>query len=226
MKKLGIIFLCLLMYHVGVSQKNADIGLMLGGATYMGDVNQETPFRSVKPAASAFYRYNFHSRLALKGSIQYARIAGDDALSEFDYQTLRNQQFSTDMLGASAFVEFNFLHFEQTVRHRYATPYIGAGLGFMLVDFKLAANTLENITIPFGLGVKIGLTERLAMGLEYTLHKTFRDDLDKISDWRYNSSGSFPLKQRANPQNDDWFTFFGVFLSYKLKDCVTCPAYL
>lgn len=226
MKKFRIIILLSIIYHIGVSQENADIGLMLGGATYIGDVNQETPFRTIRPAAKAFYRYNLHARLAIRGNLEYSKVAGEDAISDFEYQQLRNQQFNSDVMGASAFMEFNFLHFEQAVRYRYATPYIGAGLGFMMVDFRLSSNTLQNFNIPFGLGVKIGLTERLAIGMEYTLTKTFRDDLDKISDWRYNSGGTFPLKQRANPQNDDWFSFFGVFLSYKLKDCVTCPAYL
>jgi hypothetical protein len=96
----------------------------------------------------------------------------------------------------------------------------------MMLDYNFATRPIENFTIPFGLGLKVGLNERIAIGFEYTVHKTFRDDIDKIEDWLYTSSDNYALKQRANPQNSDWFTFFGVFLSYKLKDCVTCPANL
>ncbi|HKK59457.1 MAG TPA: DUF6089 family protein, partial [Salinivirga sp.] len=120
----------------------------------------------------------------------------------------------------------NFFKFELSERKTYLTPYLGGGLGMLLVEFNFSSRVMDNITIPFGMGAKIGINNRLTLGLEYTLHRTFRDDLDQISDWRYNSLDVFSLKQRANAQNDDWFTFFGVFISYKLKDCVTCPAYL
>ncbi|PLX20700.1 MAG: hypothetical protein C0599_08635 [Salinivirgaceae bacterium] len=227
MKKLiAIAAILLLSYNVGFSQKKADIGLMLGGATYIGDLNLETPFHMVRPAAKVFYRRNIHSRLAVRGNLGYYRLAGDDAKSDFVYQNLRNANFQREILETSAFVEFNFLKFEQSPRYNYISPYIGAGLGVMMLDYTFAKSVIENFTIPFGLGLKVGLNERFAIGFEYTVHKTFRDDIDKIEDWLYTSSDNYAFKQRANPQNNDWFTFFGVFLSYKLKDCVTCPANL
>lgn len=225
-KKLLIFSLALLSFNIGFSQKKADIGLMIGGATYIGDVNLETPFHMPRPAIKAFYRRNIHTRLAVRGNIGYSQIAGDDSRSDFGYQTLRSQSFQRSILETSGFVEFNFLKFEQSPRYKYISPYIGAGFGVMMIDFTFAKNVIENFTIPFGVGLKIGLNDRFAVGFEYTINKTFRDDIDKIEDWLYTSSGNYALKQRANPQNDDWFTFFGIFLSYKLKDCVTCPANL
>lgn len=226
MQRIIVFFIIVLMTHVGVSQKNADIGFMVGAATYIGDVNVENSFRNFRPGIKAFYRWNIHSRLALRGDLTYAQIAGNDAKSDFEYQQLREFRFNSDILEGAALLEINFLRFEQSKRYKYVSPYINGGLGFMLLDFSLSSTFMENITIPFGVGVKIGINDKWAIGLEYSIHKTFRDDLDKITEWLYTSGESYPLKQRANVQNDDWFTFFGVFLSYKLKDCVTCPANL
>lgn len=226
MRKTFLILITILIAHVGVSQKNADIGFMVGTSTYMGDLNTETPFRDFRPGVKAFYRHNLHSRLAFRADLSYVRIAGDDSKSDFKYQLLRNNQFQSDIMQGAALVEFNFLRFEQSPRVRYISPYIFGGLGLMLLDFEFTNGFKEYVTIPFGIGFKIGLNDKWAIGVEYALHKTFRDDLDKISEWLYTSNESYPLKQRANIQNDDWFTFFGVFLSYKLKDCVTCPANL
>lgn len=218
---ISIIFIC---SNIGFSQRKADIGLIVGGATYLGDVNVETPFHMIRPAVNVFYRRNIHNRLAVRGNLGYAQIAGDDSRSDFGYQNIRNQTFQRSILETSGFVEFNFLKFEQSPRFRYVSPYIVAGVGVMMLDFTFAKSAIENFTVPFGVGLKVGLNEKFAVGFEYTAHKTFRDDIDKIDDWLYTSSDNYSFKQRANPQNNDWFTFFGIFLSYKLKDCVTCPA--
>jgi hypothetical protein len=227
MKKiLLIILIAFAITNIGFSQKKADIGFMVGGATYIGDLNLETPYHKIRPGIRAFYRRNIHTRLAVRGNLGYYQVAGDDALSDYTYQNLRNHSFQRNIMEASGFVEFNFLKFEQTPRYNYISPYIAAGLGFMMLDFSFAKSAIENFTLPFGVGLKIGLNERIAVGFEYTVHKTYRDDIDKIEDWLYTSSDNYAFKQRANSQNNDWFTFFGVFLSYKLKDCVTCPANL
>ncbi len=226
MRNLVFIVIFLLFSQIGVSQKNADVGLILGGASYLGDINTETPFRSISPAAKVFYRRNIHSRIAVRGNIGYTRLSGNDQQSDFSYQLLRNEQFTSDLMEVSGLFEFNFFRFELSARKKYVSPYVGAGIGFSMVDFKFASKFIENFNIPFGLGVKVGLGARFAVGIEYTLNRTFRDDLDQISDWKYTSGENYSFKQRANPQNDDWFSFFGVILSYKLKDCVTCPAYL
>ncbi|MDA3866107.1 MAG: DUF6089 family protein [Salinivirgaceae bacterium] len=226
MRRITLLTILILLTYVGVSQKNADIGFIVGGATYLGDVNTENPFRTIKPGVQGFYRHNIHSRLAVRGNATYARIGGRDNLSDFDYQNLRGIEFDADLFEIAGMLEFNFFRFEQLPRQRFISPYINGGIGLMTVDFQFNSNFREYFTIPFGVGVKIGINERWAVGLEYSFHRTFRDDLDKIPDWLYTSSETYPLKQRANVQNDDWFTFFGVFLSYNLKDCVTCPANL
>ncbi len=215
-----------IFYQIGVSQKNADIGLILGGANYLGDLNTETPFRKISPGAKVFYRRNIHSRIAVRGNLGYTQLSGDDQKSDFAYQQLRSDQFKVNLLEAAGTFEFNFFRFELSARKKYVSPYLSAGVGFSMVNFSFASKFIENFGIPFGMGVKVGLSKRLSLGVEYTLHRTFRDDLDQISDWKYTSGDNYALKQRANPQNDDWVSFFGVFLSYKLKDCVTCPAYL
>jgi hypothetical protein len=105
MRKILLIFsIVFLVINIGYSQKKADIGFMIGGATYIGDVNLETPFHMPRVALKAFYRRNIHTRLAIRGNAGYYRLAGDDSKSGFEYQSLRNHNFQSEILEASVFL--------------------------------------------------------------------------------------------------------------------------
>lgn len=97
---------------------------------------------------------------------------------------------------------------------------------------------LISLGIPFGMGFKMNISKRIAVDFEWGLRKTFTDYLDDISKIyvdpsKLNSSNSINLadrspevgaprnvinSQRGNSQNDDWYSFFGIMLIYKIKD--------
>lgn len=107
--------------------------------------------------------------------------------------------------------------------------------------------SLINAAFPFGIGFKFH-TGRLALAFEWGLRKTFTDYLDDVSttyvdpDLLYATNGVLAAliadrsvvnpgeintgRQRGNPSNNDWYSFAGITLSYKLsrKESV-CPAY-
>jgi hypothetical protein len=107
--------------------------------------------------------------------------------------------------------------------------------------------SLINATFPFGMGFKFH-TGRLAVSIEWGLRRTFTDYLDDVSttyvdpDLLFATNGVLAAliadrsvvnpgeintgRQRGNPSNNDWYSFAGVTLSYKLsrKESV-CPAY-
>jgi hypothetical protein len=93
--------------------------------------------------------------------------------------------------------------------------------------------SLNQLTVPLGLGVKITLKKRLAISLEYGIRKTFTDYLDDVSG-NYVSSEIIrnengPLAatlanrslntetavNRGNPNNKDWYVFYGFMLTFK-----------
>ena len=97
------------------------------------------------------------------------------------------------------------------------TPFIFVGIGSY---FLFGSSGIENpITIPFGLGIKYNIFERLTFGLEWSYHKTFNDEIDSVINIQ--DDNNIPVIH-----NDDWYSFCGVFLTYKIfRDKFDCPTY-
>ncbi len=101
---------------------------------------------------------------------------------------------------------------------------------------------LNQISIPFGIGIKCNLSRRFAFSAEYGLRKTFTDYLDDVSGTYVdpvelaqqngvlsaefaNKSGDTDIsagQQRGNPGVKDWYVFSGVMLTYRLTEPGTC----
>lgn len=100
----------------------------------------------------------------------------------------------------------------------------------------------SQVALPFGLGWKANLTKRIGVGVEYGLRKTFTDYLDDVSG-RYadpillyeekgltssvmsNRSLDGGIKtglQRGNSKNKDWYSVFGITITYQLKQNCGC----
>jgi hypothetical protein len=105
----------------------------------------------------------------------------------------------------------------QNVGYNGRKPYSTLGLGF-----------------PLGLGVKYSLTKAIGFSAFWELHKTFTDYLDDVSTTYYLSGpvidagdpaqylsdptmNHTPDMQRGNPENHDWFVFFGLSATYKFN---------
>lgn len=107
-----------------------------------------------------------------------------------------------------------------------------------------------NFAIPFGAGLKYNLSRGVTIGLEWGLRKTFTDYLDDVSTTyadplvlsRENTplaaalgdrsiSGNIDAKnntglQRGNSGTKDWYSFAGIFITFKLKNKADmCPIY-
>lgn len=103
---------------------------------------------------------------------------------------------------------------------------------------------LYNVSIPFGLGCKLNLAKRISAAIEWGLRMTFTDYLDDVStvyvDLSQTNISNFPNladrspeineppnlihSQRGNSRNNDWYSFFGISVTYKIKD-VNAPCH-
>lgn len=104
---------------------------------------------------------------------------------------------------------------------------------------------LAQISIPFGVGYKMALSEKWGWAVEFGLRKTFTDYLDDVStDYvddqivgGQSTSLAVALKDRApevglekfapgeargNPNSDDWYMIAGVTLTYRIISNVGC----
>jgi Domain of unknown function (DUF6089) len=257
-------------FAVKIKKKNAEVGLFAGGAYYLGDLNPNGHFKFMKPAVGVIYRYNFNPRLALRGNFMYGSIEAYDSYSVSAYQRQRNLNFKTDIFELSAQFEFNFFDYRMSNEKEKFSPYIFLGLGVFKFDPKgLLKNNwvslqpsgtegqgldggpkrykLIQVSIPFGVGIKTNVANRMGLSIEWGLRKTFTDYLDDVSTRYYDpgklsstrgeqasqlgdpSLGTDPNfsnvgRQRGDPTNKDWYAFVGMILTIKTKEkAPKCP---
>ncbi|MBM3436337.1 MAG: hypothetical protein FJY07_09010 [Bacteroidetes bacterium] len=99
-----------------------------------------------------------------------------------------------------------------------------------------------SFSIPFGVGVKYSFSKRIAATIEWGMRKTFTDYIDDVSTTYYFDTSNPDLEppedleysdpnlnhdakmQRGNSQNDDWYSFAGLTLTYyiNMKDRNKC----
>ena len=212
---IGLFFIDL---QKAVAQKS-EIGLLLGGAVYSGDLSpQLVNFKFVRPAAGLFYRYNYTSHWAAKLALFAGTITGDDAQASNDFQKNRNLNFSSYLFELTGNIEFNFLEYVTGDKKRPFTPYVFTGLS--VFDFnpktEINGNTVElkplgtegqnlanppvkpyslvQVADPLGLGIKWSIGPRLNFGFEFGARKTFTNYLDDVG-------GAYPDRKKLLAEN-------------------------
>ena len=226
----GTYTVLLLFFITGNIKVNAQLreyefGGMLGGTTYFGELNQNQVINQLRPGFQIFGRLNYHNQLAFRTNLNILALAGNDADADITYYKQRKHNFESNLLELSAAMELNFRDFNAAQKRSPVSPYITLGFGISLVDFEFEKKIGRNLTLPFGAGLKFNLPGRWNLGLEYKIHKTFRDDIDGLKTRLFEPDEKYPNKQIANMRNDDWFSFFGFYLAYKFRRDIDCCAY-
>jgi hypothetical protein len=274
MKKVILIFFSFFCFISGYAQKHVnkpymsnDVGVFLGGAYYIGDLNPTKHFAMTQPALGLFYRFNLNYRVAFRGGFNFGTIQGDDSQSSNPDQLERNLNFKSRIMEMYAQAEFNFWEYKVGHTDFIFAPYIFAGISSFQfnpqanvknewIDLRPLATEgqgtsqndlhkpykLYQVALPFGIGFKLSLSNQIGIGFEWGPRKTFTDYLDDVSgkyvdpnqlahdkgglsaalsdrskttdpNYRLNDVG----KLRGNPSNKDWYFFYGLVISVKLK---------
>ncbi|MCG8696776.1 MAG: DUF6089 family protein [Bacteroidales bacterium] len=218
-----IIILALFSFTIVNAQKNLDLGIFAGTTTYWGDYNRFSPFSTPGYAAGGMARFNLNPRYAFRlsgyyGKISATRSADDPIVNGFastDGSANSSASFSSNILDFALQGEFNFLPIVDKSKKIESSSYLTMGIGYGLANFKS-----HLINIPLGLGYKIQLNNRVCIGAEAgvrkNLNKNSSDNLDGVSEIIGNNLIN----------NNDWYTFAGLFITYKFYKFAThCPAY-
>lgn len=206
MRKLLFVPLCVLLCgKVSVAQYS-EIGLLGGLSFYMGDLNPDMPFKDVRPAGGLFYRYNFNDRFSLRAAAHIGYVVGYDANSSDSAQIARNLSFESWLFDFSVTGEFNFFKYAPGDMRHWITPFLFGGISVFKFNPRAELNgemwelqplgtegqgttfypdrqkySLFNAAIPFGLGVKVNISNTFSLGLEWGMRYTFTDYLDDVS---------------------------------------------
>lgn len=195
------------MASYGQRQNNrsrSEFGVLVGGSYYLGDLNRFVHFRRTNLAGGLIYRYNVHSRVAIRATFTYAQVEGNDADSKFAHQQARNLNFRSTIWELGAGVEFNYWPFQIGHQRYKGTAFLFVGLaGFRMdptTDYNGDRISLQSLgtegqgtslssrstyskyqmAIPFGFGARVSLGKFASLGMEFGIRKTFTDYLDDV----------------------------------------------
>ncbi len=212
--------LCLGASHTAFGQEDYrfDAGGGTGMTGYLGDANTSSLWSHPGVDGMLLFRYMRSPRIAFKTGLYVGTLSGNTEDMTDVLPDAAQFKFSTTFFELSEMFEFNFFNYGIGERYRKLkrfSPYIAAGLGATV--WTTDGYTGAAFTLPFGIGAKYKINERLNLGLEFLMKKTFSDRLDgqALSDPHAIKSGF--------AKNTDWYSTLSVTLSYEFsKRCATC----
>jgi hypothetical protein len=205
-RMLIILTLLLLFPVLMYSQRKGDIGIFAGTTYYMGDLNPGKHFYLPAYAIGPMYRFNFDPRNSIRLSAIYDQLKGSTFNYGDPYVESLNKNFDATFIDIEANYEINFIPYKTADKKMNRSLYLSAGLGYHLALSGAAQN---QFTVPFGIGYKVNLAKKLSAGVELSVKKTFTDKgIDGFRNFGSEKNNLFG--------NNDWYTFAGIFISYKI----------
>jgi hypothetical protein len=262
MKKLFFFFAFSFIVGATTAQHNLNLNLFLGTSNYSGDIqDKQFTFNQGHLAGGIGLSYEISPHFSVRTAFKLGKISADD---KYGRNKARNLNFSSQLSEGSLDVQYMITPLGQHV----FSPYVFAGVAIYHFDpytFDSAGTkyylkplstegegfvagrknyNLTQFSIPFGLGIKMPLSEDINVGFEIGYRKLFNDYLDDVSknfvdenvllanrgakavelsyrgDELKNGSLVYPAAgtQRGNPTSKDWYYFTGLTLSYRLGD--------
>ena len=192
-----------------------EVGGAAGMSGYLGDANNGNLLKKPGYAVGGLFRYIINSRMAVKANLLTASISGNSTGLENVYPGGENYAFKSQLYDLGAQFEFNFLNYgigSKYLKLKRISPYLTLAAGFTMATGNGDAFTMN---VPMGLGVKYKLSERLNLGLEFTMRMSLSDKLDGLKDLNGINSGF--------AKNKDWYSFTMISITYEFsKRCRTC----
>lgn len=194
-----------------------DAGVAMGMSGYAGDASSSV-FSHPGFAGELSMRYLPNTRWALRGVLSTLSISGDTADMGGVFPGGAQYSFKSQVYDLAGRVEFNFFPYgvgETYKNLRRWTPFLSVGVGVTLAN--CSGNTAVGPNIPMGAGIKFKLSERLNLGVEFTMVKVFNDHIDgpDLSDLTTIKSSFI--------KNNDWYSRLTVGISYEFgRRCETC----
>ncbi len=227
MKKLLAAFILsfpLALYAQDSYVQEGEFGINLGAAHYFGDLNTNAHINRPKLATGIFFRKNFGNYIALRVAANFAKLGYSDVYNnENEYMKRRNLSFNTNVWELGLQGDFNFYRFMPGEPDFRFTPYVTLGVGVFNYDpYAYLGNEKHYLrplgtegqgnaaypdrkpyssmalSIPFGVGVKYALNDRLNVGFEVVHRFTNTDYLDDVSK-TYVDGAVFPPNPDGTP---------------------------
>ena len=198
-----------------------EFGAGLGVSHYAGDLNPYPRIAKSNLAGTALYRMNFSEIVSVKFALTPGSVSGDDQRPFDELGEQRRYAFKHSFYEFSSVFEYHFMDYRSGNFRQKWSPYIFVGFGFLRMGNTEPAYedySRLQFVLPMGGGVKYLLSKRLTLGFEAGARKTYFDYLDGISD----EDITIKNYQYGNPNEDDWYFYSGISLTYVLYK-IPCP---
>ena len=217
----SILFFFLLFLCGLIKSQHVEIGVFGGSTYYLGELNPGVPFvNKPRPVIGVLYRKNWSKRYSLRLSANYGKLAAEDKMNSSEWSGYRELSFSSSIIEASGVLEFNFLPYQiNNYNTSPFTPFVYIGAAAFQVkpkikntssDAEVKRSSLIAPSIPFGFGFKFDFIRNLGLTFDWGVRKTFTDKVDGLDETYLNGF------QISNSQNNDWYSFIGISLNYKI----------
>lgn len=201
-----------------------EIGFSAGASHYFGDLNTRGRLNRAKPSFGLFFRKQFNNYVAVRLSGHFTQVGYSDIYNTHnDYQRRRNLSFNSNIFEIALHGDFNFFKFIPGDPYHRFTPYVTLGAGVFSYDpyafyrgQKVSLRELGTegqghpafpdrkpyssmgICLPFGVGVKYALNDRMNIGFEVAHRFTNTDYIDDVS-LSYAGADKFPPLDDGEP---------------------------
>ena len=234
-RKMLIVFLAAILTLSAKAQEEyiqkGEFGFSIGAAHYFGDLNTRAAINRPKPAIGIFFRKQFGNYVGLRIGAHYAQLGYSDTYSKNEYQKTRNLSFNSNIWEIALQGDFNFFKFIPSDPDHAFTPYVTLGVGLFSYDPYAYLNGKKEflrplgtegqntgylgrkqystmaVCIPFGVGIKYNISQKVNLAIEVCHRFTTTDYLDDVSTTYagagrglYNeTNNSFPLDALGQP---------------------------
>jgi hypothetical protein len=225
-KLLATVVLCfpLVLFAQNSIVQEGEFGVGVGAGHYFGDLNTRAKLNRPKPAATVFFRKNFGNYIAMRVGASFAQLGYSDIYNTHnEFMRRRNLSFNTNVWELGVQGDFNFYRFMPGDPDFRFTPYITLGVSIFNYDpyaylggekhFLRPLGTEGQgdtsypdrkpyssmaFAIPFGVGFKYSINERINVGFEVVHRFTNTDYLDDVSK-TYVDPAIFPPNPDGTP---------------------------
>lgn len=199
------------LYVTAQNPQTIEVGPHFGVTSYVGELNtwrnlldwDWKSFNQFDYDLGAVVRFNYDSRWSFRLDYTYGKFRASDHVAAWRPEALLSFKSTVHDIGLLA--EFNFLNYYTGRIESAFSPYIFAGISglmynsqpystdpilgpvFETLSFRddLKTEGVEYgkyaLSVPFGIGCKLSLSQHLAATLEWRMHYTFTDYLDDVS---------------------------------------------
>lgn len=234
-----LVFLCcsqfVMAQHTELSENKGEVGLMMGLASYQGDIAPDVQvyYRNY----GAYAKKQLNSYVGVRLNVEMQKLASHDMLSLDPYAILRNANFQINTIEASVMGEFNFLNFISGSRNKKFTPYVGFGVGYLHILDTIRNNNTSvviistddvlsgkqkqpglNLTLPLNLGFKYNIYRKFNIFAEATYRYSTTDKLDFIDGNSTPVTAAAPLGYQGSTSGNDRFFSAKLGISYSFNN--------